>query len=83
MHAYEKLTDIDLADGDLERSSVQGETFGQSMNGMLGHRVWRGVRSRRVSRDGTVVDDPLRQWGPSWSTMVKHGRHPDLPPALG
>jgi hypothetical protein len=50
-----------LRAGDVECAPVEGEGLGEPGQAVLGHGVWGGARTRRVRRQGTVVDYPT--WG--------------------
>src|ERR1035438_2714444 len=51
------IADIDLAARDVEIAAVQGDAASEPGDGVLGGGVGRGVGSRDVCGDGTVVDN--------------------------
>ena len=52
------VADVDLAAGDVVFAAVERRRLGQAGDRVLGGRVGRRVRPRRVRRDRAVVDDP-------------------------
>src|SRR5258708_6168210 len=56
------IADVDLAAADVERAAVEGGLLGEPRDGVLGRRVGRRERARRVGRDRAVVDDAAAAW---------------------
>lgn len=51
-------TNVELRTSYIEWPTIDGERLRKAQNSVLGHGVWRCLRPRGVSGDGTVVDDP-------------------------
>ena len=56
-HRRRRIADVDLAGADVVLAAIQHHRLGQARDGVLGRRVGRAVRARRVRADRTVVDD--------------------------
>src|SRR5271166_5012653 len=51
------IADVDLAAGNIVGAAVEGNGFCESGDGVFGGSVRRGVRSRYVGRDRSVIND--------------------------
>jgi hypothetical protein len=61
------IADVDLADGNVVFAAVERGRLGDAGDGVLGRRVRRGVRARRVGGDRAVIDD-----APAARVLVLH-----------
>ena len=57
---FESLTDVNLTANDVVIPPFQRYTLGKSTDRVLAHRVGGPKRSRYISRDRSIVDDPAR-----------------------
>ena len=57
-HIRRGVADIDLPAGDVVLAAVERRRSREAGDRVLRRGVWRGVRTRHMRRDGSVVDDP-------------------------